>query len=161
MFPLAVQTHLKIICFAGLERKFVFLNQLTTLGFKGLEYYLSRSITKPANSHPYLVKTDQPVQPHSLVRVLAESSMGSQGSRLIHADRKYWLCCTTVQAELCRLISLCCIHVFFVDFVILQLVLYSTPFNLKKKSFNLSSFHYHDHLLVFWTFFSKTNACLL
>ena len=33
--------------------------------------------------------SDRPVQPHSLVRGLAESSMGSQGSRLIHADRKY------------------------------------------------------------------------
>ena len=61
-----------------------------------------------------------------------------------------------MRAELCSLISLCCIHVVFVDFVILQPILYSTPFDFKKKEvFNLGSFHYHDHLLVFWTFFLK------
>ena len=44
--------------------------------------------------------SDQPVQPYSLVRVLAESSVGSQGSRLIRVDRKDWLGCTTNQSLL-------------------------------------------------------------
>ena len=104
-------------------KKFVFLYQFNTLRFKGLEYYLSLSTTKPTKSHAHPVKTLISLCIHT---VLSESLRSPQW---VANDPGLFM--RTGKTDYQSLLYMCD----FVGFVMFQLILFSTALDFKIFDF--------------------------